>query len=198
MEEIIKIRDMLISGEINTDEAWKLIKELPNPWKTSYWKNKRKLLIKDHCDVCGSNIGTMVLQHTKQPMKYSLIYKSLLDTLAMQLVEAKPKTNEWVTEFIEKRNEIYKSFSDDIKKQALIISLNESIEYLEFKHTKTCCKRCAAIEDRIVPEYVLCKICGEKYHNPIYEMCYICFGKTEKGRAFFISSQTENDEQCFG
>lgn len=63
----------------------------------------------------------------------------------------------------------------EIGKKALMLSLEQGIEYRNFKYIKTCCKRCAAIEDKVVPDYALCSQCNESYHHPKYDICYNCF-----------------------
>lgn len=63
----------------------------------------------------------------------------------------------------------------EIGKKALLKSIEQGIDYRNFKYTKTYCKRCAAIEDGIVPEYALCSQCNENYHDSSYDMCYNCF-----------------------
>jgi len=69
----------------------------------------------------------------------------------------------------------FKVYDFEIGKKALLQSMEQGIEYRNFKYTKTYCKRCAAIEDGIVPDYSLCKRCNSAYHHPKYDMCYECF-----------------------
>lgn len=76
-----------------------------------------------------------------------------------------------LSEQLEKLRAKYK---EKAGRKALIISIKESIAYREFKHIKTCCKRCAAIEDNIIPKYSLCERCKVNYHKPEYKTCYIC------------------------
>lgn len=63
----------------------------------------------------------------------------------------------------------------EIGKKALLKTIEQGIDYRNFKYTKTYCKRCAAIEDGIVPDYSLCIRCNSAYHHPKYDMCYKCF-----------------------
>lgn len=63
----------------------------------------------------------------------------------------------------------------EIGKKALLLSMEQGIEYRKFKYIKTYCKRCAAIEDDVVPDYALCSQCNENYHHPNYDICYNCF-----------------------
>lgn len=61
-----------------------------------------------------------------------------------------------------------------VGKEALLQTIVESIEYRTFKHIKTCCRRCAAIEDNIVAPTKLCTICNQHYHNIIFPTCWHC------------------------
>lgn len=73
-----------------------------------------------------------------------------------------------------KARELRQKFDEIIGKEALLISIEESLEYRTLEHTKTCCKRCAAIEDGIVPEKRLCDKCKKNWHDVRYDMCLSC------------------------
>ena len=59
-------------------------------------------------------------------------------------------------------------------KEALLLTIEDSIEYRSFKYTKTCCKCCAAIEDGIVPEMKLYARCMKNWHYIKYDLCPTC------------------------
>jgi len=57
--------------------------------------------------------------------------------------------NRLVSDLIYEEVKIIRNQNDNIVgKEALLKSIQESIEYREFKYVKTCCKRCAFIEDK--------------------------------------------------
>jgi len=254
MEDLIKIKNMLLADKITYKEAIDILKKRPKPWTTKYWKEMRQKLIKNICERCGTTDAIMVLQHTKQPRGLTSLLRTEKDKIINSIKnnyvcnfqesfieeivnkdftirKSCPKcksinvryretfktficgfcNNVFLTpidkvyyptfktsDFDEAkqiaiyrlvRDKTYKEIKNSLIVNDLIIgkisvlkSIDESIEYLSFKHTKTLCKRCAAIEDSIIPEYVLCKICGKKFHNPKYEMCFICYGNTDNGQ----------------
>jgi hypothetical protein len=71
--EIIELRDKLANGEIDVKSAqaeyWKDFKEGQKSWTTKDWKERRSKVIKDKCEICGSN-DTLTLQHHSHPQKY--------------------------------------------------------------------------------------------------------------------------------
>ncbi|MFH1227002.1 MAG: hypothetical protein V1701_03740 [Planctomycetota bacterium] len=50
------------------------------PWVTKEWKEMRKKLIKDKCEQCGGT-EKLTLQHLKQPQGYSVIWRTLAQTM---------------------------------------------------------------------------------------------------------------------
>lgn len=71
---ILKIIEDLSSDRINYKEAYDELKSLPKPWTTKEWKKNRESHIKNKCEVCNSEDGPFVLQHTKQPKEFSKVY----------------------------------------------------------------------------------------------------------------------------
>lgn len=248
MEKYLEIKALLISDSITFREAFDRIKKLSKPWTTKHWKQMREEHLQDKCENCGSAEPPLVIQHTKHPTEYSVLYKKVSEkyidyeaireeVIKSDITENKIKTylkqnsiirgscpecgtinirknnkkniyicsknhtfgtpvdilyyTESRTSDLEKAtdsairkinskiistkmSELNIKYELQISKEALLIGFEEGIEYRLFKNIKTCCKRCAAIEDKIIPEYALCKVCNIKYHNPIYETCYHC------------------------
>lgn len=253
MEEYLELRTQLLNNSITYNDALKQLKKLPKPWQTKHWKEMRKKHLKDACENCGTSEPPLVIQHTKQPKRFSVHYQRIMDLYVnyekiKAEVEEKYATEEKIEEFLQEKSVIrgscpecgtinirknnkkniytcvkqhvfetpvdvlyysnarttdhakakksaisyliYINLSDTIKerrashdlmvgKKALLLSFEEGIEYRQFKYIKTCCKRCAAVEDKIVPAYVLCEVCKENYHNPVYRTCYHCFGEAK-------------------
>jgi hypothetical protein len=75
-----------------------------------------------------------------------------------------------------------------IGKKVIVMALEQNIRYLSLKDTKTLCKRCAFVEDKI--KMVLCNICKNKYHSVKYDRCSSCAGKN-------VAEDLENNKMEF-
>lgn len=143
---------------------------------------KENSQIRDACPLCGItsirlnkklNVYTCQKNHTFEiPSKINYYTK----TRTTDFEKAKDSAVSFLTyTYVSKKiKEMREEYDLEVGKQALLLSFVEGIEYRQFKNIKTCCKRCAAIEDKIVPEYVLCVKCKVAYHNPIYKTCLNC------------------------
>ena len=72
----------------------------------------------------------------------------------------------------------YNTYLEQINRETLLISINESIEYRSCKHTLTFCKKCAFMMDKRSSFY--CPDCKKYYYNSSYNIpskCTSC-GKT--------------------
>ncbi|WP_282125619.1 hypothetical protein [Marinifilum flexuosum] len=80
-------------GFITLDEAWIKLKELPKPWTSKEWKNKRKEILKDSCQKCGET-NNLIIQHPPISNKFqiarSLAYETFLNR-AKQRIKATDK-----------------------------------------------------------------------------------------------------------
>jgi hypothetical protein len=150
-------------------------------------KNVNKYLeensqIRESCPSCGMisirynkklNIYICSKNHTfEKPVE--LVYYTKSKTTDINI--AKDSTDDFLTyiSVSKKIREIKERYDLEVGREALLLSIDEGIDYLLFKNIKTCCKRCAAIEDNIVPAYILCKKCKVSYHSSIYETCFNC------------------------
>lgn len=248
MEKYLEIKSLLINNSINYAEAFIQIKNLPKPWETKHWKQMREEHLKDRCENCGSSEPPLVIQHTKQPTEFKVLYQKIKDKyIDYEKIKAEVTENDISDKDIQsylkqnsvirgtcpecgtinirknnkknificvknhifntpidvlyytasrtqdlekatesavksirsmlistKMRELNAEYDLQIGKEALLIGFEQGIEYRLFKNIKTCCKRCAAIEDKIIPKLALCKVCKTKYHNPIYETCFNC------------------------
>ena len=72
-KELIELREKLVKEEITLNNAkdlyWKDFDEKKRAWHTKDWKERRDKIIKDRCEICGSNV-TLTLQHRSHPKKY--------------------------------------------------------------------------------------------------------------------------------
>lgn len=72
--EVVELRDKLISGEIPVQVAketfWHNFKEGDRSWHTKDWKERRSKFLKDKCEICSSN-ETLTVQHRSHPRKFS-------------------------------------------------------------------------------------------------------------------------------
>ena len=59
-------------GKISLEEAWEKLKKLPKPWTTKEWKERRKEVIKESCEYCGSD-SDLVIQHPPIKDKSKLV-----------------------------------------------------------------------------------------------------------------------------
>ena len=80
LDELIKIRDLLVKNEIGIELAkekcWKEFKDGKRSWHTKDWKERRIEFIKDKCDICDST-ETLTLQHKSHPKKYNFYLREI-------------------------------------------------------------------------------------------------------------------------
>jgi len=143
---------------------------------------KTNSIVKDSCPICGIitvrknmrlNLYTCQKNHTfDKPLRATYYTK----TRTTDIEKARSSAISYLTylEVSKTIKELRETHDLEVGKAALLLSFEEGMEYRLFKNIKTCCKRCAAIEDDVVPEYVLCKKCNTAYHNPIYQSCFNC------------------------
>jgi ribosomal protein S27AE len=76
-EETINLREKLDKDEISPDIAKEMyftdLKNGKRSWHTNDWKERKKLIIKDKCEQCGS-IENITLQHSFHPEKFNKYY----------------------------------------------------------------------------------------------------------------------------
>jgi len=77
MKNVLDIKNELIEDLITWQDALSFLTSREKPWATKEWKKKRDVLIKDYCESCGSQEGPFVLQHLKQPPKFSIIFSCI-------------------------------------------------------------------------------------------------------------------------
>ncbi|MCU0440446.1 MAG: hypothetical protein MUC49_21345 [Raineya sp.] len=85
IETLTIIHNQLINDEVDYSEAFDKIKNMPQVWSTVEWKKKRAELLKDYCENCGIKTGPFVLQHTKQPETFKIIYEGVTKCLISEI-----------------------------------------------------------------------------------------------------------------
>jgi len=86
---------------------------------------------------------------------------------------------------------VRKNYIQEIEKEAMLIYLDENIEYLSFENTKTFCKKCAFNYDKNGRD--LCPKCQKNYKPIQYDTCVDCLPEGElKDR--IKKQQAENKE----
>jgi len=72
-KELIELREKLSKEEITLNFAKEIYKnnyeEGKRSWHTKDWRERRKKIIKDKCEICGS-METLTIQHRSHPRKY--------------------------------------------------------------------------------------------------------------------------------
>ncbi|MBW1613964.1 MAG: hypothetical protein JRJ57_08340 [Deltaproteobacteria bacterium] len=150
---ISEVKEALINEKIKYSEAWKIIKSNPKPWQRTEWKETRKKIIKDYCEVCGSKEGPMVLQHNSHQQNFGVLYNIFFNSLLSKEI-------------------------DVIEKEADIIRPDEIQKLLnKYSELKKCCPEYGShtLRDRknITPHYICAK--GHAFDIPEENIYYAKF-----------------------
>ncbi|MGV8017159.1 MAG: hypothetical protein AB2L26_03075 [Ignavibacteria bacterium] len=130
-KNLLDIKNLLLSNKIDYKKALERIINLPKPWTTKEWKEKRIKYLKPYCEICGSQKLPLVIQHTKHPVfQYNLIF-----------------------------DEMFHNELKEIKEHAEIICKNEIKEYLKINsEIRDACPICKKVSIRernsLLPRYV--------------------------------------------
>lgn len=84
-EELNRLEEGLQNGTLTYKDVGYIFESNKKPWGTSEWKEKRKELLKDHCEQCDDHEGPFVLQHIWQPPEY----RSVVDHVINDYVKLK-------------------------------------------------------------------------------------------------------------
>lgn len=85
------IYQQLLAGKISWQDASNLLQQLPPTWQSAEWKANRLVVLKDHCEKCGSLDGPFVIQHPYHPPSVN----DLIWTIATREGEAIPRHAEY-------------------------------------------------------------------------------------------------------
>jgi len=149
LKEIIELKESLVSGKISSDRAkeiyWDNYEEGKKSWHTEDWKERRKEIIKNECEICGSK-ETLTLQHLSHPKKY----------------------NDYEREVTRKYNVLFKESNDSVEQQEFIDHVKEKFDYIPAPLCPKCGSRYPSKRTRKKPRY-LCKECRLEFDEPAYK-----------------------------
>jgi len=148
-KELIELREKLDKGEITLDYAKELdrkdYKEGKRAWHTKDWKERRKKVIKDKCEICGSK-ETLTLQHHSHPIKY----------------------HDYQKEVSKKYAENYINSNTTIDKLEFTEHIIKYYDYIPVPLCPNCNGRFPNKRMRKKPQY-LCTGCHQEFDEPIYK-----------------------------
>jgi len=88
-DELIELRDKVLNNEIGVElakeQCWKDLKEGKRSWHTKDWKERRKIFIKEKCEICSS-METLTLQHMSHPKKYNEFKREITNAYTNQYI----------------------------------------------------------------------------------------------------------------
>src|SRR4051794_30840985 len=89
--ELIELREKVANGEIALECAkelyWNDFDEGKRAWHTNDWKERRAEIIKDKCEICGSE-ETLTLQHLSHPQKYNDYEREVTKTYGQSFIDS--------------------------------------------------------------------------------------------------------------
>lgn len=119
------------------------------PWQTKEWKDMRKCLIKDHCEMCGGT-EILVLHHIKTAsvgLHAKGAFEDYMDP-QMAAVQTLCRRCHFAAE------------------HGMVLCSECRQHYHKPKYNK--CYKCAQVD------WVICKFCGERRHDSKYDSCTHC------------------------
>ena len=88
-DELIELRDKVLNNEIGVElakeQCLKDLKEGKRSWHTKDWKKRRKIFIKEKCEICSS-METLTLQHKSHPKKYNEFKREITNAYTNQYI----------------------------------------------------------------------------------------------------------------
>jgi hypothetical protein len=148
-DEVIELRKRFTNGEITLDTAkellWKDFKVGKRSWHTKDWKERRAKVIKDNCEICGSN-EVLTLQHLSHPKRYFEYEKEVAKLYTQSFIDSNKEIDR--DEFIEHLTNMY--------------------DYDPIPLCPSCKKRKPNKRMRKTPQY-LCLDCKNEFDKPIYK-----------------------------
>jgi len=173
-EETIELKEKLLKNEISLEKA----KELyfadtgKKSWQTKDWKERRKKIIKDKCEICG-NTEILTLQHRSHPKKYYEHEKE---------IELKYK-------------DLYVNENDrenvNINQEEFLTYVENEFDYFPVALCPNCKSRNPNKRMRKTPQY-LCTVCRHEFDQPVYKTV------KELVTGFYNNSETlDVKDKCF-
>lgn len=149
LKELTELKEELESGKLSVGQSqkiyWNNFEEERKSWHTNDWQERRKEVIKNECEICGST-ETLTLQHLSHPKKYSEHKRAV--------------TREY--------NFLYKETHDSIERQEFIEHVKENFDYDPSPLCPECYGRNPNKRIRKKPRY-LCRDCHHEFNEPAYK-----------------------------
>jgi len=147
--EVIELRDKLAKGKIELEFAqeqyWKDFKEGQRSWHTKDWKERRSKVIKDKCEICGSQ-DTLTLQHGSHPKTHA----------------------EHLNDVTRAYAEEYRNTTPDIDKNVFSNYLLNKYDYVPVPFCPNCKLSNPYKRVKKIPQY-RCTACRHEFDNPVYK-----------------------------
>ena len=172
LKELIELKEKLVKGDITLDRAkeiyWNDYKEGKRSWHTKDWKERRKEIIKDKCEICGS-LEILTVQHLSRPKEY----------------------NAYVREMTSKYNRLFKDSNPSIEQQEFTDHVTKNYNYVPVPLCPKCNSRHPNLRTRKKPQY-LCTECRLEFDEPIYKSAEELIG------IFYVDEDVEEvRDKCF-
>ena len=149
LKELRELKANLDSGSISIDQAqkiyWDNFEKGKKSWHTDDWKERRKEVIKNECEICSST-ETLTLQHLSHPKKH----------------------NEYLREVTRKYNTLYTETNTSVERQEFIDHVKENFDYDPSPLCPECYGRNPNKRIRKKPRY-LCRECHHEFDEPAYK-----------------------------
>lgn len=147
--EIIDLKSQLLKDEITVESAkstfWADFKDGKRAWHTKDWKGRRSKVIKDSCEICGSN-ETLTIQHLSHPKKYYDYEKEVSSRHTKSYINSAPV----------------------IEKRVFIKHVIENYVYVPIPLCPNCESRHPNQRTRKTPKY-RCRDCKYEFDEPLYK-----------------------------
>ena len=149
LKELRELKANLDSGKISIDQAqniyWDNFEKGKKSWHTDDWKERRKEVIKNECEICSST-ETLTLQHLSHPKKH----------------------NEYLREVTREYNTLYTETNTSVERQEFIDHVKENFDYEPSQLCPECYGRNPNKRIRKPPVY-LCGKCRHEFDEPAYK-----------------------------
>lgn len=162
-KEIVDLRNKLVNGEITisfaTELYWKNFEEGKKSWHTKDWRDRRKEVIKDKCQICDST-KTLTLQHQSHPRRFPEYKLEVTRAYARENIGA----------------------NSNVGKSAFVKHINKNYDYLPVPFCPGC--KFSNPNKRVTkrPQY-LCTVCrhefDEAHHKSVEELVDIFYDNEE-------------------
>jgi hypothetical protein len=100
LDELINLKDRVEKGDTSIEDAkflcWGNYIEGKRSWHTKDWKDRRSIMLKDHCEKCKSE-DSQVIQHLSHPRKYTEIRTAIANEYTRVRLDSIPEIDN--TEF---------------------------------------------------------------------------------------------------